>query len=267
MYKQTFEFTTYPLVLKSKKLLSHETLMEVFEFIQFVKYDFNQDIHNSSAYLFNVSPIRTPTLSNDKFTYYLRRNLEIAEATGNYFNPFYTLENLTGDIDPVENIETTGYAFVKLREILFNTKPLFEAFALDTIYSILKLAGVTDFMLESKHFRMASGRVRWPIKYQVEDKVFHKTYISSGTIYFHYVEEEIPDVPSAYNVDTAGLVDPNLIVFETISAIDGKAFGALTEGFYTKKHFQDFAFDKRMNLIMYDTKNKSHQFKFSTTSY
>lgn len=263
LYKQSINFTTQPLVIKTKKVLSHEVLMQISRFIQFVKYDFNMDIHNSSAYLFNASPLQTPTFTNYEFVYYLKKNIECAQLTNDKFNPFYTISNLSEEVSVTEEVEIEGEAVVKFSPIYFNTKPLLEAFVLDTTYDLLEKDDIREFVLETRHFTRVKSKKAIEVKYEIEDKNYYLSKIQHGTVYFHYVEDKQRKFVTGHNIDSSVYLDPSVIVIESQEAINARIIAEMAEGLYTKKQFEDFAFKHRVRLVIYDKQTTSHTFSFS----
>ena len=262
MFKQTIEFTTHPIEIITIRELTNDVLTEIYDFIQFVKYDFNQDIHNSSAYLFNASDIGTPTLSNENFTYYLKKNIECVTKSKHAFNPFYS-KSFKQDTDhPDRIIDINGYAFAKERPILFNTKLLMEAFVVDTVYEMLKLAEVHTFSISSRHVRRVDERQAWNISYPIEEKQTYKSKIQNGTVFFYYPKMVNKKRVEIYNIDKNKYLIPRVIVIESIDAITCRIYASMTKPLTTKREFEDFAFKHRIQVIVYDDEGQSHRYSF-----
>jgi hypothetical protein len=259
MYKHSLEYSSKPIEVYAFERLAHDVLVKLDEVIQYLKYDLNKEIRNSSAYFFNHVPVFTPTHTNEYFIDFLNENARLTSSSMNQYQPFFLEEEVSSDIDIYDSFETDGEVFVKTEDIKLDTSLLQEAYIVDHIFSLLEDHTAHSFKISSAHHtRIAAGK-KWELSFEYERNKIFKTEMSGGTktfVYPEYKETKKPNIPLTNEYQ----FQPYFCVVETPTCMDGKVLSAIIEHKRTKKEFEDTAFLYKSQIIGYDSSFKSHVF-------
>jgi hypothetical protein len=262
VFRQTFEFGAKPIVITSDKLIVKEILDLIYEFIQFVKYDFNSDIHLSSGYLFSDAKVNTPVLLTKEFCEYLKLNYFNAISPANKFMPFrYTdREILSHELDG--EIVINKEIVVKTSPLILDTKVLLQAYIVDGIYSTLKKSKIEGFLIQSGNFFLADNKKFWDIKFELEDDLIYRTRIKNSCIGFHFLHDYMINkkTPAGFvNIDE--VINPKYVIFETETALENKIKSFDFKDYGLKSEFKTYALERKVEVIVFDKNDSEFVFR------
>lgn len=163
MLKHSFDIGTTTLNIVTEEALSQEIMDHIFEVVQFIRYDFSKNIHESSGYRFNISDINIPTPVTPEFLFYLKLNINEYNLTDSSFSPFIVTDKTDEKIMLADYIAIEDNIVVKKKKIHFSTNTLLKPFIVDSITQILDLYEKKSFLLYTDNFYLAKGNKEWQL--------------------------------------------------------------------------------------------------------
>lgn len=263
MYKHTFDLGSTPLEVTTEKVINKNILDTIFELVQYIRYDFNHTIHNSSGYRFNTGKDSVPFLVSKEFTHYLKVNRSLKSK---FFNPFYILDGKKKKSfdSNFEFFHIEENTIIKDGEYFFNTQLLLESYLSDIIFDFLVDNNLKGFLLSTNNFYRSDKKKSWDILNNLEDHdIKINENIQNETVGVVFNNRKDPKE----NIDIFGvsdhLIDVDLIILKEKSFINTKMKGLeilkiQTESglnHYAKKHGINFKIvDSESNLIEFPKK-------------
>jgi len=257
MYKQSFDIGVTPLTITSEKKIKEKYLDQIFRLIQFVKYDFNHKIHNSSSYRLNDTKKEVYCPLSKEFIYFLKQNHKFSLETKELFNPF----SIKNDDDfPLEKILVYSKAYVvKKADFVFDSSLLLQQFLIDTVYDLLKAKKIKTFLVNTQNYFSASGKKEWNISMDIDSDVVFEASLKNAAIGLNFNKEFKEQKPEKFGGITSTL-NPKFIIFQSSTAIENKVYAEYLKNLKSENEYKHFAKKNNQKIIVFDLDNKKYEF-------
>ncbi len=251
MVRYNFDLGTTPILITTRKQITQEILDSIFKLIQFVRFDFNHTIHNSSGNRLTNAKVGVPFLVSPEFIHYLNLNKE--NLTKN-FTPFLskkdnTRANASGD----DLFSIQEHTVVKKYDFNFNSQIILQPYILDLIYELLSDKGYKNFLIQTNSYYRADKNGSWKIKYEIEDDIEIPDSIeneASGIIY-NTINKKINPISGFANLDTN--VTPSYAILKTESCVKCKVRAMDLFDVTTDSGFRMHSKNKQQEFIIIDS--------------
>ncbi|MCA9381675.1 hypothetical protein KC678_05395 [Candidatus Dojkabacteria bacterium] len=261
MKRYSFDLGTTTLEILTNDLINSEDLDTVFKLIQFVRYDFNHIIHNSSAYRLNSAGIDTPVLVTPEFRHYLKINISEADKSKHDFMPFYR-KNGVIEKNAISNIiEIEDNIATKKSEILFKSNLLLQAYLIDLIFENIKSLKIKSFLLHTKNFARSFGTNSWDVTLEIESGENYTTKLINKSIGVHNItQSEKRKIPDTFANKDMGIEAVYTIV-PSVTCIDSKIIASRISKIFTESALKRFAKENSQEFILVDSDLRIHKFE------
>ncbi len=248
MYIHNFDLGTTPLLIKNKKAIDSNALDTIFKLIQFIRFDFNHTIHNSSGYRLNDAKIGVPFLVTPEFVSYLKLNLSFLNKS---FNPFNDIKE-TGTSN--ELVTIYDHTLVKNYSFSFNTQVLLQPYLVDTIFQFLKGKKVKNFLVQTNSFFRADNKDEWEIEYTFDEGESLEDAIKgeASAVIYNNSKKEIPNLSGFANKDE--VIKTAYAITKSESCIECKVKALELFNFYTDSGLKIHAQKNRIDFLIVDNK-------------
>ncbi len=259
MFKHNFDFGSSNLIIWSEKKIKDSYLDQIFKLLQFIKYDFNRNIHNSSAYRFNAANEGANVLLTPEFVFFLKRNIEIATDSG--LSPFYdnnkkTIKNIDELVEIEDNLIT------KNKNIYFDTKVLLQAFVVDTIFDLLAGFKLKDFLISTHNYHRSNGNRSWKVSFTLEENQEFTTKLINQAIGLNFNDNYLKPNKQATKFASLDLpIVHKFSIFKAETAIETLILASGLKKIYLKSHFENYAHQNNSSFVIYDLDDNKHIFK------
>lgn len=227
MFRHTFDVGSDSLIIISSQRVSNILLDRIFKFIQFVRYDFNQNIHGSSAYNFNNAKPNDVVSATKDFVTYLKIFLEQVVDTGNKFFPFESNSNLGESIDILSLISISGNEVLKNEDLIADFSKLLKPFIVDFVFEILKTESYTDLVVYFHDISRADEKANWKATFEVGNEKQISRNIQNASISMSYNSLNLNKSKVFGFSDNPAKIFPLFIILQSTTSIKSKVLGCV----------------------------------------
>jgi hypothetical protein len=254
-----FEFGTASIELHSKKDLKEQLLSELRKNVQFIRYDFNKNIHSSSAYRFNTAPVGSPFLVSIEFIDFLLANSEETEASEYVLVPFYS--NSDSVINPIRsNFTVDNNTLIKHSEIFLDTGVLIQAYVVDFIFEKCLSENVKNFSVKSQSYARSNGKTDYEIAFSIEDDINFTAPTGNTAYCLHHNEEENPDNKISRFANSDIGIDCVYVITNAPTCMRAKSLATILSKNRSVSQFKSASTNFKKDIFVIDSNLEIHSF-------
>lgn len=260
MFRHTFDVGSDNLIIISSKRVTNELLDRIFKFIQFVRYDFNQNIHGSSGYNFNNAKADEVISVTNDFITYLNIFLEQVVDTNNKFFPFESNIELGENIDILTLVTINGNEVAKAVDLVADFNKLLKPFIVDFVFEILKKSDHSDLVVYFQDISRADEVANWKASFEVGNEKKISRNIQNASISMSYNPLNL-NKPKVYGFnDNPARIFPLFTILQSTTSIKSKVIGHVVGSMDSVNEIEKFIKTSKHDCLVIDGELDEHYF-------
>lgn len=257
--KHNFDWGTTKISIQTPDVIEDEVLSQIFDLIQFIKFDFNSNIHHSSAYQFNETSKDVPINLSPEFIFFLKANFTEIQNTDGLF---YPISKISRKIFPSNLVNLNGNTVVKKEDFVFDAKYLILHFAVEQIEELLKKNDYKNYLISTNNFHVARGRKNWTISLDLDqhDEFIIEIQDEVGGIEFNRANST-DDYESTKFASNDKKIRFQFVIFKTDGLIRHRIISNLISNFRFESEFKEFCSYNKLSMFVIDQNGEEHMYK------
>ncbi|MCA9386464.1 hypothetical protein KC669_00350 [Candidatus Dojkabacteria bacterium] len=261
MKKYSFNLGTTTLEIITPSIIKESDLDVIFKLIQFIRYDFNHIIHNSSAYRLNSAGINVPVLVTPEFKHYLKTNIFECDKSDQKFLPFYKKHGKIEKDSMINVLKIEENIVKKESDILFKSNLILQPYLIDLIFEKVKTLKIKSFLLSTKNYHRCFGSEIWDVSLEIEPQNNYTTKICNAAIGIHFIATNEEEDNKNFFANSDSFVNPLYAIMPSKTCIDSKISSLIIKTLRTESALKRFAKETKQSFILVDEDLKTTEFK------
>lgn len=260
MFKHTFDFGSDNLEIISAKKIETSLLDKIFKFIQFVRYDFNPNIHGSSAYNFNnASQSEVISVTHD-FINYLRLFLDEVVDSNNLFFPFESSQDFDMNIDILSLIDIRSENILKRVDIVADFNKLLKPFIIDFVFELIKSEKYENIIVLFEDIVRVDEKAKWKAKFEITELTKISRDIRNSSISFSYNPLNRSKTGIKGFTGNPAQIFPLFVLLTAENAMKSKSTSTAISQMNNVYEIEKFIKGKKYDSMIVDSELQNHYF-------
>lgn len=260
MYKHTFDFSSDNLQIISSQKIKPTLLDKIFKFIQFVRYDFNPNIHGSSAYNFNNSKQEEVISVTHDFISFLKLFLFEVVDSNNLFFPFESSNEFDMNTDILSLIDIRGENILKRVDIVADFNKLLKAFIIDFVFELIKSEKYQNVIVLFEDIVRVDEIATWKTKFEIFENTRITRVIQNSTISLSYNPLNLSKKGIKGFTGSPYKIFPLFVLLNAENAMKSKATGIALGQMSNIYEMEKFIKKKQYDSLIIDGEMEKHYF-------
>lgn len=260
MFKHTFDFGSDNLQIISSQKIKSTLLDKIFKFIQFVRYDFNPNIHGSSAYNFNNSKQEEIISVTHDFINFLKLFLDEVVDSNNLFFPFESSKEFDTHLDVLSLIDIKGDNVLKRVDIVADFNKLLKAFIIDFVFELIKSEGFSNIIVLFEDIVRVDEIAKWKAKFEIIEDTRITRDIQNAAISLSYNPLNLSRQGAKGFTGSPSKIFPLFVLLTAENAMKSKATGIAIGQMDNIYEIEKFIKKKQYDSLIIDGEMEKHYF-------